>query len=94
MFASEAGGGKAVTLKNGKAACTHVLARQQCQASCEWGEEAQKTLVNPLWLWESYEGGSLLPLSDPVGVNVAACLASCTVFSCRRASAQTFLPCH
>ena len=64
--ASEAGGGKAVTLKVGKAACTHVLAKHKGQSSYDLGLRALKPLVNPLWLWDSYEAAEVLPLQDPV----------------------------
>ena len=64
---SEAGGGKAVTLKDGKASCTHVLVKHKGQSSYDWGVWAQKPLVNPLWLWDSYEAAEVLPSQDPVG---------------------------
>ena len=46
LGASEAGGGKAVTLKVGKAACTHVLVKHKGQSSYDWGLKAQKPLIN------------------------------------------------
>jgi len=61
-----AGSGRAVIFENGKAVCTHILTRHQDEASYKWGKEAHKTLVNPLWLWESYEADGQLPLEDPV----------------------------
>ncbi|CAK0784207.1 hypothetical protein CVIRNUC_007411 [Coccomyxa viridis] len=64
----EAGGGKAVTLKFGKAACTHVLVKHKGQSSYDWGLKALKPLVNPLWLWDSYEAAEVLPLQDPVWI--------------------------
>ena len=69
LGASEAGGGKAVTLKVGKAACTHVLVKHKGQSSYDWGLNAQKPLVNPLWLWDSYEAAEVLPLQDPVCIS-------------------------
>ncbi len=51
----------------GRADCTHILTRHQEEASYEWGRNAQKTLVSPLWLWESYEADEQLALQDPVG---------------------------
>ncbi len=52
--------------KGGKADCTHILTRHQEEASYDWGKLAQKTLVSPLWLWESYEADEQLALQDPV----------------------------
>lgn len=72
--ASEAGGGKAVTLKVGKAACTHVLVKHKGQSSYDWGLKAQKPLVNPLWLWDSYEAAEVLPLQDPVWIVPLICI--------------------
>lgn len=85
--ASEAGGGKAVTLKAGKAACTHVLVKHKGQSSYDWGQKAQKPLVNPLWLWDSYEAAEALPLQDPVGtaLSVNMYVAWCLGFACHEA---------
>ena len=53
--------------KSGKADCTHILTRHQEEPSYIWGKLAEKTLVSPLWLWESYEADEQLTLQDPVG---------------------------
>lgn len=44
-----------------------MLTRYQEEASYRWGHQARKTLVSPLWLWESYEADEQLALQDPVG---------------------------
>lgn len=64
--AAEAGGGQAVNFKSGETEATHILTRHQSTDNCKWGRANGKQLVNPLWLWESYEEGEPLPLQDPV----------------------------
>lgn len=67
---AEAGGGSAVILGSGEVDCTHILTKHQDEASCHG---RQKTLVSPLWLWDSYEADEQLGLQDPVGSSCHPC---------------------
>ena len=66
---AEAGGGSAVILGSSEVDCTHILSRHQDEASHRWRLKSQKTLVSPLWLWDSYEADEQLGLQDPVGTS-------------------------
>lgn len=80
--AAEAGGGRAVSCEGGKAEATHILTRHQSTDIWKWGRANGKQLVNPLWLWDSYEEGEPLPLQDPVKYTLPLQFTVSSIMSC------------